>query len=114
MSDERAEAVRRICEALERRGGAALGNRPAPEVAAAWVAAGYDDPEEVDEWLDACVFDPAGARRVEDAGFTAQQAAARTRAGAGGVEDTIGHKLIRGDLSFDEARRIITSDFWNT
>jgi hypothetical protein len=79
----------------------------------AWQAAGFDDPEEIAEWLAARCPTPALAQRLEDAGFTPAQAALRTRAGAGNYEDTIARKLSRGDLTFDEARRIITSAFWN-
>jgi hypothetical protein len=38
----------------------------------------------------------------------------RTRAGAGDYEETIGYKIIRGDLGLEEARRIITNAFWNS
>lgn len=109
-----AETLRRIGEALERHGEAALGEASPIDVAQEWIDAGFDDPEEVDDWLRARCFRADGARTLEAAGLTPEQAAIRTQAGAGeSYEDTIGYKLIRGDLSFDEARRIITSEFWN-
>ena len=58
--------------------------------------------------------DAAGALRLESAGITPEQAAARTTAGATGSDDTIAAKILKGELSFDEARRIITSEFWNS
>jgi hypothetical protein len=103
-----------ISEVLERHGGPALGGASALEVAREWIAAGFDDAEEVDDWLRARCFRAEGARALEAAGITPEQAAIRTRAGAAGYEDTIGYKLTHGDLGFDEARRIITSEFWNS
>jgi hypothetical protein len=38
----------------------------------------------------------------------------RTSAGAADYEETIGYKIIEGDLSLDEARRIITAAFWDS
>jgi hypothetical protein len=117
MPDENdfAETIRRIVELLARHGDAALKNgTAAADVAQEWIDAGFDDPEEVDDWLRARCFNARGARDLEMAGLTPEQAAIRTRAGTSGDEDTIGYKLTRGDLSFDEARRIITSEFWNS
>ena len=106
--------LRALADALARHGGAALGGATPQEAARRWLDAGFDDPEEVEEWLLARCFDAAGAHALERAGITPQQAAARTTAGTPGYEDTIGYKLTRGHLTFDEARRIITSDFWNS
>ncbi len=110
----RDEKLRRVGEVLERHGGAALGDASALAVAREWLDAGFDDPEEVDDWLRARCFKADDARTLEAAGITPEQAAIRTVAGAASYEDTIGYKLTHGDLSFDEARRIITSDFWNS
>jgi hypothetical protein len=105
--DESARAVARI---LAARGGAALQGR-APEAAARlWVENGFDDPEEVEAWLDARCPDAASARRLEEAGITPEQAAFRTNADG---EETLGSRLARGELSLAEARRIITREFWN-
>lgn len=111
--NDSAAMVRRISEALERHGGAAMGEASPASVAQEWVDAGFDDPEEVEDWLRARCFSADGARALEMAGLTPEQAAIRTEAGTASYEDTIGYKLIHGDLSFDEARRIITSEFWN-
>ena len=115
MPDENdsAETIGRIAEVLVRHGETALRGGAAEVVAREWVEAGFDDPEEVCDWLRARCFSASGAETLEMAGFTPEQAAIRTRAGASGDEDTIGYKLTHGDLSFDEARRIITSAFWN-
>ena len=78
-----------------------------------WAAAGFDDPEEVAAWVEAGCTDPAVARRLDDAGITPEQAALRTSEGQTGAEDTLGRKLARGELSLDEARRLITREFWN-
>jgi hypothetical protein len=109
-----AETIRRISRVLERYHGPALGDAPAARVAQEWIDAGFDDPEEVDDWLRARCFRADGARALEAAGITPEQAAIRTQAGSSSYEDTIAYKLARGDLSFDEARRIITSEFWNS
>ena len=85
----------------------------AAAMAPSWVDAGFDDAEEVGEWLAARCFTADAAQRLENAGFTPAQAALRTNAGAGDYEDTIGFKLTNQDLSVSEARRIITSTFWN-
>ncbi len=84
----------------------------ADETAQTWLDAGFDDAEEVGEWLAARCFTAEAAQKLENAGFTPAQAALRTNTGAGD-EDTIAYKLTNGALSFDEARRIITSAFWN-
>ena len=106
--------IRAIVEVLGQHQEIARGGRPLEEVALEWVAAGFDDAEEIGGWLDARCLAAGDAQALERAGLTPEQAAHRTRAGAGGYEDTVGCKLIRGDLSFDEARRIITSEFWDS
>ncbi|HWS54022.1 MAG TPA: hypothetical protein VN228_07850 [Pyrinomonadaceae bacterium] len=112
-SDEAYETARAVSSVLARRGADATGGRDPAEVAREWVGQGFDDAEEVEAWLDAGCLDAAGARRLEEAGITPEQAALRTRAGASGEEDTLGRKLSRGDLSLEEARRIITREFWH-
>ena len=108
------ETVREIAAVLAHSAPEATGGREPEEVAREWLEEGFDDAEEVADWLRARCFDAAGARRLEDAGITPEQAAMRTDAGAGDAEDTLGAKLVRGELSFEEARRIITSEFWNS
>jgi hypothetical protein len=78
-----------------------------------WIAEGFDDADEVAAWLDAGCLEAAHARRLDDAGLTPEQAALRTSAGGDGAEDTLGRKLARGELSLEEARRIITREFWD-
>lgn len=111
---EQSPNINRIITILERHGEAALRRLPPETVARQWLDAGFDDPEEVEAWLVARCFNPEGALALDNAGITAEQAAIRTRAGTSGEEDTIGHKLTRGTLGFDEARRIITNHFWNS
>ena len=82
--------------------------------ARAWLDAGFADAEEVDDWLSARCFDPRQAQALEAAGITPEQAALRTRAGRADNEETIACKFSRGDLTLEEARRIITNDFWNS
>ena len=103
----------RIREVLERGGEAALAGAPAETAAYRWLSHGFTDEEEVADWLAARCFDPARAHELDRAGLTPDQAAARTSAGRGDYEDTIAFKIARGDLSLEEARRIVTSDFWN-
>jgi len=102
-----------ISEVISAAGGAALGNKTANDAAREWIACGFDDAEEVGEWLAARCFDARVAAVLEEAGFTPAQAALRTEAGNAEYEDTIGYKIARGDLSLDEARRIITRAFWH-
>ena len=112
--DDQRQLLARIRAALERHGGAALAGAPAETVAYRWFSHGFTDVEEIDDWLAARCFDPAHAHELERAGLTPEQAAARTTAGRGNYEDTIAFKIFRGDLSAEEARRIVTSDFWNS
>lgn len=111
--DEQQRLLARIRETLERHGGAALAGAPAETAAYRWLSHGFTDAEDVGDWLAARCFDPARAHELERAGLTPEQAAARTAAGSGNYEDTIAFKIAAGDLSLEEARRIITSDFWN-
>ncbi|MCA1636619.1 MAG: hypothetical protein LC802_23750 [Acidobacteria bacterium] len=107
-------AVRDIAAVLRRFGPPETDERPAENVAREWFDAGFVDPEEVEDWLRARCYTAEGALSLERAGITPQQAAIRTTAGTDSSEDTLGSKLARGELSFDEARRIITSEFWNS
>lgn len=106
--------LQNICAVLRRHADAALENRPAETVAGEWIDAGFDDPEEIDDWLRARCFHAAGAQKLERVGITPEQAAILTSEGLPDYEDTIGYKTTRGDLGLDEARRIITAQFWNT
>ncbi|HYO90231.1 MAG TPA: hypothetical protein VEQ40_01280 [Pyrinomonadaceae bacterium] len=111
---EQTETIRLICEVLEEHGSDALDGASPEEVARRWIDAGFDDAEEVDVWLRARCFKAERAQALEAAGFTPEQAALRTKAGAGDYEDTIAYKLNNNDLSINEARRIITSAFWDS
>jgi hypothetical protein len=112
--EEQAETARLIIEVLDRHSAQALGGAEAAEVAREWMAAGFDDPEDVDGWLRARCFRAERAQALEAAGFTPEQAALRTTAGTADYEDTIAYKLNHEDLSLSEARRIITSAFWDS
>lgn len=79
----------------------------------AWAEQGFDDPEEVEAWLAAGCPNAAHARLLDDAGITPEQAALRTDEGATPSPDTLARKLARGELSLEEARRIITREFWD-
>lgn len=111
---EEAELIRLICRVLDGHGPEALCGARSEEVARRWVDAGFDDDEEIEAWLNARCFAPERAQALEAAGFTPEQAALRTTAGAGDYEDTIAYKLNRKDLSINEARRIITHAFWDS
>lgn len=115
MADEAGDntIIRRISEALESCGGDALGGAPAEAVAKRWLAHGFTDAEEIADWLAARCFQPDRAQELERGGFTPEQAALRTATGRGGYEDTVAFKVARGDLTLEEARRVVTSDFWN-
>lgn len=110
-NDER-DALARISEILSRSSPKdQTGDQT--EFARVWIKEGFDDEEDVEDWLRAKVFDPASARRLEDAGVTPEQAATLTRAGRDDREETLGLKFSRGDLSLEEVRRIAVSEFWN-
>ncbi|HYG11773.1 MAG TPA: hypothetical protein VD835_17635 [Pyrinomonadaceae bacterium] len=114
-TETQAALVRLIAGTLRRHGGDALpGGANPDEAARAWLDAGFDDPGEVDDWLAARCFDPRHAQTLDAAGFTPEQAALRTRQGRADYEETVAYKLAHGDLTLEEARRIITSDFWNS
>lgn len=104
--------LKRICAALAQYGAVVLQGAPVESVAYDWLAAGFDDEEEVVAWLDARCFRARDARRLDEAGITPEQAARRTTAGRGDYEETIAYKLAQGDLTIEEARRIITNEFW--
>lgn len=113
--EPQAALLRLISETLRRHGGDALHGDATPDAAArAWLDAGFADPEEVDDWLAARCFDPRSAQALDAAGLTPEQAALRTRAGSADYEETVAYKLAHGDLTVEEARRIITNDFWNS
>ena len=114
LENERAETLRRIGEVIEGQTEAAGVYASIEEAARQWLASGFEDAEEIDEWLAARCFSAAGARSLELAGITPDQAANVTRAGTADYEETIGYKVIKGDLSIEEARRIINSAFWNS
>ncbi|HZG53707.1 MAG TPA: hypothetical protein VEZ40_16380, partial [Pyrinomonadaceae bacterium] len=84
------------------------------DAARAWIEAGFADPEEVADWLAARCFDPRRAQTLDAAGLTPEQAALRTRAGRADYEETVAYKFAHDDITLEEARRIITSDFWNS
>ena len=111
---EQPETISLICEVLKRHGHDALGDEEAEAIAREWLEAGFDDAEEIDDWLRARCFKAAHAQALEAAGFTPEQAALRTRSGAADYEDTIAFKFGNNDLSLGEARRIITSAFWHS
>ena len=106
--------VQLIGETLSRCGDAALQSTSLEAAARSWLDAGFDDAEEVDDWLAARCYDPRDARTLDAAGITPEQAALRTRAGRADYEETVARKFSRGDLTLEEARRITTSDFWNS
>jgi hypothetical protein len=86
------DTIRRYGELADRGDDAATAAR-------AWTDAGFDD-EMAARWLDARCFDPAKARELADLGVTPEQAAKRTRDGAGdSYVDTIAYKVSMGHLS---------------
>ena len=101
-----------IAEVLKRRGALSAGE-DAEALAREWAAAGFGDAPEVEDWLEAGCATPACARLLDDAGLTPEQAAIRTGGGSAGYEETVGRKVANGDLSLEEARRVVTSEFWN-
>ncbi len=111
--EEQSARLREVCAVLARHGELALQGAPPESAAYDWLAHGFDDAEEIDEWLCARCFRARHARDLERAGFTPAQARLRTNAGRIAYQDTIAYKLAQGDLTMDEARRIITSDFWD-
>ena len=117
MPDERNFAqqdINEIIEVLEKHLAELPDSETLPETARRWLAAGFTDADEVEDWLRARCFDAARAQALEMAGLTPEQASLRTCAGTANYEDTIAFKFAQDDLSLDEARRIITSHFWNS
>jgi hypothetical protein len=113
--DTQAALVRLIGEMLRRHGDDALpGGASIDAAARAWLEAGFTDAEEVDDWLAARCFSPRHAQTLDAAGVTPEQAALRTREGRAVYEETVAYKFAHGDLTLEETRRIITSDFWNS
>ncbi|MGB8508994.1 MAG: hypothetical protein WCD76_11350 [Pyrinomonadaceae bacterium] len=106
--------LKEIVAVLRLHGASEAGGRSLEDMAREWIIAGFEDADEVADWLSARCPNAAAALKLESAGITPEQAGILTTAGTGDDEDTIGSKLSRGDLSFDEARRIITNDFWNS
>ncbi|HEV2802642.1 MAG TPA: hypothetical protein VGW12_19380 [Pyrinomonadaceae bacterium] len=105
----------RIAETLRRHANDALqGGASADQAARAWLDAGFADAEEIEDWLGARCFDPRRAEALEAAGITPEQAALRTREGRTDDEETVAYKFAQGRLTLEEARRIITRDFWNS
>ncbi len=108
------ESIGRVIETLQRHD-EALKHGVSPEASAReWLAAGFADEEEINDWLSARCFNARGARALDERGITPEQAALRTTAGRNTREDTIGYKIINGELTYDEAKRIITNAFWNS
>ncbi|GAC1446369.1 MAG: hypothetical protein NVSMB56_04400 [Pyrinomonadaceae bacterium] len=112
-ASKQTDALARITRMLETFDAEILGGKTLHDVAREWLDADFDDEEEIADWLRARCFTADDARRLEDAGFTPDQSAFITSAGSRDYADTIAYKLTHGDLSFDEARRIITDEFWN-
>jgi len=107
--------LRRIGATLARYSDDALRGAETIDAAARnWLDAGFADAEEIDDWLGARCFEPQHAQTLDAAGITPEQAALRTRQGRADYEETVACKFSRGDLSLEEARRIITNDFWNS
>ena len=109
-----AETIREISGVIERFGTEALDGKTSDAASRAWVAAGFDDPEDISVWLSARCFYARGAQALDAAGITPEQAALRTTAGVRDYEETLAYKFVHGDLSIDEVRRIVTNAFWNT
>ncbi len=108
------EKMREIERVIEGFGAEALRGETPDAGARRWVAAGFDDTEDVSDWLNARCFSATGAQALDDSGITPEQAALRTTAGVRDYEETLAYKFVQGDLSIDEVRRIVTNEFWNT
>ena len=106
--------IQAISDLLKQHGVAVDNGAARAEEASKWLAAGFDDAEEVDEWLRAKCFTAEHAQKLEAAGITPAQSALLTKAGAKDYQETIAYKTFKGDLSLDEARRVIESEFWKT
>jgi len=99
---------------LARYGDEALEGKTPDMAARNWIEAGFSDEADIDDWLNACCFNPLCAQQLDSAGITPEQGALRTRAGRTAVEETVACKFSRGELTLEEVRRIVTSDFWNS
>jgi hypothetical protein len=113
MESNEGAAVQTISELLERYGQHASNDTSIAEQAKTWIDLGYDDVDEVESWLKARCFNAEGANMLDNAGITPEQAAITTTEGMSQTPDTIGFKVVNGDLTVDEARRIVTREFWN-
>ncbi len=113
-STDQADLRQRIAQALAQHGETTRQGQEPTSIAAEWIEAGFDDAEEVADWLAARCFAPALARRLDEAGITPEQARLLTAEGRRDYRDTVAYKLSHNDLTLEEARRIITSDFWNS
>lgn len=108
------EKMREIKRVIESFGTEALDGTTSDTAAWAWVAAGFDDPEDVSDWLRARCFSATAAQTLDAAGITPEQAVLRTTEGVKDYEETLAYKFVHGDLSVQEVRRIVTNEFWNT
>jgi len=108
------ELLGRVIETLQRHAEALKHGVSLEASAREWLAAGFTDEEEINDWLSARCFSARGAQTLDERGITPEQAALRTTAGRNTREDTIGYKITNGELTFDEAKRIITNAFWNS
>ena len=92
-------AARTSVDTIKRFGELADRGEDPADVARAWTKAHFDD-ETTERWLKARCFDPVAARELADLGVTPEQAAKRTRDGAGdSYIDTIAYKVSMGQLS---------------
>jgi hypothetical protein len=92
-------AARTSVDTIKRYGELAERGEDPADVARAWTEAQFDD-EMTGRWLEARCFDPEAARDLADLGVTPEQAAKRTRDGAGeSYIDTIAYKVSMKELS---------------
>lgn len=92
-------AGRTSADTIRRYGDLADRDGDAQATARAWTDAQFDD-EMTARWLEARCFDPESARELADLGVTPEQAAKRTRDGAGeSYIDTIAYKVSMKQLS---------------
>jgi hypothetical protein len=71
-----------------------------------WEETGFEAGE-VDEWLNACCFDPDTAEDMDDVGINPEMASMQTEAGNGDYVDTVGYKVAAGDLGLEEACELV-------
>ena len=108
----------KFCTAINaalQAGARALGTPPEIDAptAQAWLAADYDDAEEIADWLRAGCRAPADAARLEACGLTAEQAKRPAPSDQTTLPATLGAQILNGTLAAAEARRIIENDFWH-